>query len=74
MRRLSNEERTRYFDAAACILNATFMETELGSANPGSVTDAYDNSGLAFGPRQLDLGQGRRDALAFADRYLIGDP
>ncbi|MDO8475639.1 MAG: hypothetical protein Q7W02_05490 [Candidatus Rokubacteria bacterium] len=58
-------------DLAACILNVAFMETELGKANPLSVSDALDNSGLAFGPRQLDLGQGRNDARKFAADYLI---
>lgn len=58
-------------ESAVCILNSTFMNTELGNANPLSVTDALDNSGLAFGPRQLDLGQGRRDATQFAIQYLI---
>lgn len=58
-------------DHALCVLNAIFMETELGSAHPLKVTDALDNSGLAFGPRQLDLGQDRKDATEFARRYLI---
>ena len=58
-------------DHPACILNSVFMETELGAAHPLSVTDALDNSGLAFGPRQLDLGQGRKDATDFALAYLL---
>ena len=56
---------------AACTLNRILMETELGPAHPLMVTDALDNSGLAFGPRQLDLGQGRADATAFAQQYLL---
>jgi hypothetical protein len=41
----------------SCILTTSFFQTELGNINPFSVTDALDNSGLAIGPRQIDLGQ-----------------
>lgn len=60
-------------DHPLCIMNSIFMETELGAAHPLKVTDALDNSGLAFGPRQLDLGQKRADATSFALRYLISE-
>ncbi len=76
-RATSERLKDKGFDCVAhpqldvCILNAVFMKTELGAANPLSVTDALDNSGLAFGPRQLDLGQGRKDATAFAKTRLI---
>jgi hypothetical protein len=39
-----------------CILALSYMSSELGPVSPYVVTDALDNSGPAFGPRQIDLG------------------
>jgi len=52
-----------------CVLKSSFLETELGKANPFAVTDALDNSGLAFGPRQLDVGQ----HAEVGAKYLLAD-
>jgi hypothetical protein len=53
-----------------CILKTSFFQTELGTLSPFAVSDALDNSGLAIGPRQIDLGQ-MSDSATAAKRYLL---
>jgi len=57
-----------------CILKSSFFQTELGTLNPFAVSDALDNSGLAVGPRQIDLGQISDPATAVKSCLLNGEP